>query len=96
MAEYRLSPAAQRDLDGIFNYTFQQWGAAQAVRYIDILEAACTELVETPSQGQDCSYIRPGYRRRHIERHIVYYRMEPFGVAIIRILHYRQDVLRHL
>ncbi|CAD85436.1 MULTISPECIES: type II toxin-antitoxin system RelE/ParE family toxin [Nitrosomonas] len=70
MAEYRLSPAAQRDLDGIFNYTFQQWGAAQAVRYIDILEAACTELVETSSQGQDCSYIRPGYRRRHVERHI--------------------------
>ncbi|WP_396957602.1 type II toxin-antitoxin system RelE/ParE family toxin, partial [Nitrosomonas sp.] len=63
---------------------------------IDILEAACTELVETSSQGQDCSYIRPGYRRRHVERHIVYYRIEPFGVAIIRILHYRQDVLRHL
>ncbi|MBV6388535.1 MAG: Toxin ParE1 [Nitrosomonas europaea] len=96
MAEYRLSPAAQRDLDGIFNYTFQQWGTAQAIHYIDILEAACVKLVEIPSQGQDCSYIRPGYRRRHVERHIVYYRIEPFGVAIIRILHYRQNVLRHL
>ncbi|MBC6962346.1 MAG: hypothetical protein DWB48_06350 [Nitrosomonas sp.] len=36
---------------------------------MDILEAACAELVETPSQEQDCSYIRPGYRRRHVERH---------------------------
>lgn len=96
MAEYRLSPAAQRDLDEIFNYTFRQWGAAQAVGYIDILEAACAKLAETPSQGQDCSYIRAGYRRCHVERHTVYYRVEPFGIAIIRILHHRQNILRHL
>lgn len=96
MNSYRLSPAAQRDLDEIFNYSFQQWGTAQAVDYIDILEAACSELAETPSQGQDCNYIRPGYRRRHVERHAIYYRIEPFGVAIIRILHHRQDILRHL
>ena len=38
MAEYRLSPAAQCDLDEIFNYTFQQWGAAQAMSYIDTLD----------------------------------------------------------
>ncbi|MFZ2883131.1 MULTISPECIES: type II toxin-antitoxin system RelE/ParE family toxin [Nitrosomonas] len=66
MAEYRLSPAAQCDLDEIFNYTFQQWGAAQAVSYIDTLKAVCTELVETPLQGQDCSYIRSDYRHRHV------------------------------
>jgi len=93
---YRLSPAAQRDLDEIFNYSFQQWGADQAINYIDKLEAACVELVETPFHGQDCNYIRSGYRRRHVGNHTIYYRIESFGVAIIRILHHRQDILRHL
>lgn len=37
MAEYRLSPAAERDLEGIWTYTAQQWGAKQADQYIDIL-----------------------------------------------------------
>lgn len=73
MAEYRLSPAAQCDLDEIFNYTFQQWDAAQAVSYIDTLKAVCTKLVETPLQGQDCSYIRSDYRHRHVGCHTVYY-----------------------
>lgn len=36
MAEYRLSPAAERDLEGIWTYTAQQWGAKQADQYIDI------------------------------------------------------------
>jgi plasmid stabilization system protein ParE len=41
MAEYRLSPRAQRDLDGIFDYTVTQWGLPQALRYTDLIEAAC-------------------------------------------------------
>jgi toxin ParE1/3/4 len=40
LAEYRLSPAAQRDLDDIFDHTARQWGVAQAVRYTQVLAAA--------------------------------------------------------
>jgi len=32
MAEFRLTPAALRDLEGIWRYTVQQWGVAQAER----------------------------------------------------------------
>jgi ParE toxin of type II toxin-antitoxin system, parDE len=35
MAEYRLSPAAERDLEGIWSYTNREWGQAQADLYID-------------------------------------------------------------
>jgi len=38
VAEFRLSPAAQGDLDRIFDYTVQQWGLEQAVRYTLALE----------------------------------------------------------
>jgi len=37
MVEYRLTPAAEQDLEIIWTHTLQQWGTGQADRYIDIL-----------------------------------------------------------
>jgi toxin ParE1/3/4 len=74
MAEYRLAPKAQRDLEGVFDYTATQWGLAQALRYTDLIEAACADLAEAPLQSQNCATIRPSYRRRNIEQHVIYFR----------------------
>jgi toxin ParE1/3/4 len=93
---FRLSPAAQDDLDGIFDYTVRQWGLEQAVRYTRSIEEACTRLAQTPTLAQDCAYIRPGYRRGVVGRHVIYFRVEDYGIAIIRILHRRMDAPRHL
>lgn len=43
-----------------------------------------------------CDDIRAGYRRRHVERHTVYFTIAPYGVAIVRVLHQRMDAARHL
>lgn len=96
MAEFRLTPRAQRDLEGIFDYTAAQWGLAQAVHYTDLVQTACTDLVSAPLRAQDCASIRPGYRRRTVEQHVIYFRATRYGIAIIRILHQRMDVIRHL
>lgn len=96
MAEYRLGPKAQRDLDGVFDYTVNRWGLAQAMRYTDLLESACADLAEIPQQAQDCAYLRPGYRRRNVEQHVIYFRPMRYGIAVIRILHQRMDAARHL
>ena len=96
MAEYRLSPAAQRDLEGLFDYTAARWGLAQATRYTDAIEAACAEMAEAPFQGQDCSHIRSGYRRRGAEHHMIYFRPAEYGITVVRILHQRMDAARHL
>lgn len=96
MAEYRLSPAAQRDIDEIFDYTAERWGLPQALHYIDLIEAACAGIAEAPHQSQDCASIRPGYRRRIIEQHAIYFRRTDYGVAIVRVLHQRMDRTRHL
>lgn len=94
--ECRLSPGAQSDLDGIFDYTVQQWGLQQAVRYMETLESACAALAAEPAQAQDCSDIRLGYRRATAGRHSIYFRIEDYGIAVIRILHHRMDTLRLL
>lgn len=96
MAEYRLAPAAERDLETIWTYTFQRWGVGQANRYTDILTAAFAELAQSPKAAPACDHIRPGYRRRSVERRMIYFRITAYGVAIIRILHDRMDAPRHL
>jgi toxin ParE1/3/4 len=96
MAEFRLSPRAQRDLDGIFDYTVAQWGLPQALRYTDLIASACVDLAQAPQQAPSCAHIRPGYRRRNVEQHVIYFRTTSYGIAIFRILHQRMDAARHL
>jgi toxin ParE1/3/4 len=65
MAEYRLSPAAERDLEGIWKYTRREWGLGQAERYVDLLSAAFQVLADLPMSAQACDHVRHGYRRRN-------------------------------
>lgn len=95
-AEYRLSPSAERDLENIFEYTTKQWGLDQANLYIDRLISVFEELSTSPSSVPACDHIRPGYRRRLVEKHIVYFRITDYGIAVIRILHERMNVKKYL
>ncbi len=96
MAEYRLSPAAVNDLEGIFKDTTTRWGLNQAFLYIDVLVDAFNNLAQSPLSSPACDYIRAGYRRRSVERHVIYFCLTDYGVAIIRILHDRMDASQHL
>ena len=96
MAEYRLTPAAEHDLEAIWIHTLQRWGIEQADRYIDILTEAFAELAQSPKAAPACDQIKPGYRRRHVERHMIYFRITAYGIAVVRVLHDRMDAPRHL
>jgi plasmid stabilization system protein ParE len=48
MAEYRLSPAAELDLENIWKYAHREWGLEQAERYTDLLTLAFQVLAESP------------------------------------------------
>lgn len=96
MAEYRLTPAAQRDLESIWRFTADAWGIEQAERYIDLLVVAMQGLADAPTTAPRCDHIRAGYRRWHVERHVVYFRVTDYGIAVVRILHERMDAPRHL
>ena len=96
MPEYRLSPAAEIDLEHIWTYTAERWGIDQADRYTDHLTTAFAELAQLPKSAPACDHIRPGYRRRNIERHVIYFRITDYGIAVVRILHDRMDEPRHL
>lgn len=96
MAEYRLTPRAQRDLEEVFDHSVATWGLAQAMHYTDLIAAACAALADAPLQAPGCDFIRPGYRRRSVARHVIYFRPTEYGIAVIRILHQRMDAARHV
>ena len=73
-----------------------RWGLAQAMRYTDLIEAACAALAAAPFQAPACDHVRPGYRRWAVERHMIYFRPTPQGIAVVRILHQRMDAPRRL
>jgi len=93
---YRLTPAAQRDLSGIWDFTQERWNAAQAEIYVSEIRAAIERIAEDPQRGRACDDIREGYRRYRIGSHLVFYRATACGVDVIRILHQRMDPSRHM
>jgi toxin ParE1/3/4 len=77
-------------------YTLEEWGIDQALRYTDDLTAAFDRLAANPQLGASCDHIREGYRRSRVGRHVIYFRITGYGIAVIRMLHDRMDAPRHL
>jgi toxin ParE1/3/4 len=95
MARLRFTRRADADLLGIAVYTLETWGDAQATRYLGELEASCQMLADNPRLGRSCDHVRPGIRRMEHGKHVVFYREEPEGILVVRILHQLMLPERH-
>ncbi len=96
MNEYRLTPAAQRDLSSIWDYTEERWDVRQAEVYLLEIRAAIERIAAAPERGRACHDVREGYRRYAIGSHLIFYRPRAGGVDVIRVLHQRMDPTRHV
>ena len=101
----RLSAAAELDFANILKWTTENFGARQSRVYRNTLVQAIGELAGGPdvvgSRTRD--EIMPGLRTLHVARHgrrgshFLMYRIAPRGtIEIVRILHDRMDVQRHI
>ena len=96
MRRLRLTPAARRDLDEIWAYTEANWGPTQAERYLRLLQATCADLASGHRHAQAAGHIRQGYFRAAVQSHVVFFKTSSGFLDVIRILHRRMDVTRHL
>ncbi|WP_159997868.1 type II toxin-antitoxin system RelE/ParE family toxin [Roseomonas sp. 18066] len=97
MSGFRFTPAAQADLDDIWDYTLDRWGGIQAERYLLAIRALCDSLANGAVPGRAVDRIRPGYRVAQAGAHLLFFRRSGEGVVeVIRILHQRMDVSRQL
>jgi toxin ParE1/3/4 len=97
MKRFVLSPAAQADLEDIWDYSAARWSIAQAETYVRAIAAACEALVAGHRNGQRIDDIRPGYMKLLVGSHVLFFRQTEAGdIDIVRILHQRMDVDAHI
>ena len=90
-----FSPAAEADIDDIWDYSADNWEPDQADRYTDAIRDTCHAIAAGDKRGRVVD-IRAGYLKASTGSHIVYFRDSGEQVEVIRVLHVRQDVDRHL
>lgn len=92
----RFSPAAQADIEDIWDFTSKHWGREQAVRYIRNIEATSAGIADGRVHVRSAEDIRQGYKKAACGAHMIYFLESADGIAIIRILHQSMDADRHL
>jgi len=77
---------AEQDIIDIWLYSFENWGRTQADKYHDQLDNAFLLIAENPSIGVACDFVREGYRKYCVNRHLVMYRFSKTTLQIVRVL----------
>lgn len=90
VSEYRLSPAAQQDLESIWDFTAQTWLPDQADSYLRGLAEKLTLLCANPLIARERAEIDPPVWLHPYKSHVIIYRIEADHLAVIRIVHVRQ------
>lgn len=86
MANYKLSSAADKDFEQLFEYGIDNFGLSKAKSYVDGLIIKFQAIAENPLHYQVVDYIRSGYRRSVYGKHAIYYIISNDCVDIMRIL----------
>ena len=95
-SNYSLTPQAKADLEGIWNYTVDNWGIDQADKYIRQLYNQFELLADNPDLGKKRDEVKAGYRSFPEGNHVIFYMLLPDKrIAIIGIPHQKEDVELH-
>ena len=95
MKAVAFTPTAETDLGAIWDYTAHRWGPDQADIYTDAIRDVCHELASGTKQGRPVE-VWPDFKKYLCGSHVVYFFEDASRLNVIRILHQRQDVERHL
>ncbi|MBU6268262.1 MAG: type II toxin-antitoxin system RelE/ParE family toxin [Sphingomonadales bacterium] len=91
MSGFRVSRRAGGRIDAIYAYTLEQWGDAQAERYVQGLfeRFAAIAAREVPWRAVPAEFDVDGFMCRY-ERHFIYWKVLGDGaVGIVTVLHER-------
>lgn len=91
-----FSPKAEADIDEIYDYTEEHWGFEKAEAYIFDLRDACRMIAEGRRSGKVITGLKRDYLALSFNSHVIIYLGGDDRIAIIRILHQRMNVRRHL
>ena len=96
MPGFILTTAAERDLAGVWDYTFDTWGADQADRYLEHLEACCERIAAGEAVIQSFPEIDARLGSHHCEHHYIFFLATDDKPIVVAVLHERMDLMTRL
>lgn len=96
MKSVRLTHAARHDIEEITRHTAQTWGPERKRIYLDAIRDCFLRLKRFPDLGTPRDDLAPGFRSVQVGHHIAFYRQTDTDIVVVRVLHERMDVHRHL
>lgn len=97
-ARAAIRPDAVRDLDEQFEYLAQQ-STELATRFLTAVRSSVQRLLNQPDLGVTRGFTHAELRDvrawmvRGFPKHIIYYRPDPDGIEVIRLLHGSRDIV---
>ena len=76
MLKLKLKPEALNDIEGIYEFTFANWGIRQAEKYQDELFEWMSRIIDNPQIGSVYYFSTGNYRKTQINKHLIFYRIE--------------------
>ncbi len=92
---YILSEIADKDLEDIFDYTFDEFGFDQAEKYLLEIEEVFQNLIINPQIGKKRDEIKQGLYSFPKDNHIIFYRILDNHIRIVRVLHGSRDIPKY-
>ena len=92
---YILSEIADKDLEDIFDYTFDEFGFNQAEKYLLEIEEIFQNLIINPQIGKKRDEIKQGLYSFPKDNHIIFYRILDNHIRIVRVLHGSRDISKY-
>lgn len=86
------APAASRDVDDIWDYYATAASLETALRLVTSIVEAANRIAAHPLRGRSRSDLRPDLRSVRAPPFVVFYKTEPRGVEVVRVLHERRDL----
>lgn len=94
--KYLLSKRADKDIEKILEYSYQNFGINQALKYKNGLIECLEPLAQNPNLGRQCFFIKAEYFRFEYQSHLIFYKQRKGGVFIVRLIHKSMDIEHQL
>ena len=92
----KFSGAASRDIIGIYQYSFSNFGEEQADSYFLRMQTCLDVIQANPEIGRLDTRVTPAIRRFDFENHVIFYDVTADYILVVRILHHAMDFVKNL
>lgn len=92
----KLAPKARQDFIDILRYTGETWGRAQLLTYRNKINEALQAISQNPQLGHRRADLCTTHLAYLVGSHVIVYRVDADSLGVMRILHQRMSLAKHV